>query len=367
MDYSAREMDAPRHDTPLSAELERALLVELKRSWGELNYLHFREAMRSPTLELTFAPSPLGTWRSESRTLTISRHLVLGQPWGVVVEVLKHEMAHQFVDEVLRVSDETAHGRAFRDVCARLGIDAAASGLPQARARSPEDERVLERVAKLLALAESDNRHEAEAAMRAAQQLLWKHNLDAAEARRERGYGFRHLGQPSGRVQEHERFLASILGRYFFVEVIWVPVYRPLEGKRGSVLEVVGSEENLEMATFVHGFLLETAERLWQAHKRERGIRGDRDRRAYLAGVMTGFRDQLAEGARESRERGLVWIKDAKLDEAFRSRHPRVVTVRYGGGGAREARDSGRAAGKGIVLSRPVKGGPSGGVRLLKA
>ena len=49
-----------------------------------------------------------------------------------------------------------------------------------------------------------------------------------------RNYGYRHLGRGSGRVLEHDRRLAKILIDYFFVEGMWLPIYRPLEGKRGT-------------------------------------------------------------------------------------------------------------------------------------
>src|SRR5262249_7846916 len=160
------------------------------------------------------------------------RRLVLGHPWGVVVEVLKHEMAHQYVHEVLGKRDESAHGPAFRDLCEKLGIDAGAAGVPSAAGTTADDERVLGRIARLLALAESANVHEAQAAMNAAQRLMLKHNLESVADHRRPGYGFRHLGKPTGRVGEADRLLGAILGKHFFVEVIWVPVYRPAEGKR---------------------------------------------------------------------------------------------------------------------------------------
>jgi hypothetical protein len=37
----------------------------------------------------------------------MSRTLVVGQSWGAVLEVLKHEMAHQYVHEILARTDET--------------------------------------------------------------------------------------------------------------------------------------------------------------------------------------------------------------------------------------------------------------------
>jgi hypothetical protein len=268
-------------------------------------------------------------------------------------------MAHQYVHEVLGEIEQTPHGRAFQEACARLGVDARASGVPEierARARIPEEDRVIERIARLLALAESPNRHEAEAAMAAAQRLMLKYNLESVRAHPERDHGFSHLGTPTGRVLEHQRLVAMILGKHFFVEAIWIPVYRPLEGKRGSILEICGTRSNLAIAEYVHGFLHATADRLWILHKGAIGIRGDRQRRAYLAGVMAGFADKLAHQDAKSRSEGLVWVRDGDLAKYFRRRHPYVRHVRHAGERRTEAWTHGREAGRKIVLHKPVQG-----------
>jgi hypothetical protein len=349
----------------LRADLEAALVRELGATYQDLNYALFRQKLGGAAIELTDVASRLGRWVPEVRAIEIARRLVLEHSWGVVVEVLKHEMAHQYVHEVLGKHDESAHGPAFRDVCERLGIDAGAAGVPNAHGTTAEDVHVLERIARLLALAESANVHEAQAAMNAAQRLMLKHNLSAVAEKRRAGYGFRHLGAPKGRVGEAERLLGAILGKHFFVEVIWVPVYRPLEGKRGSVLEVCGTPANLEMAAYVHAFLTHAAEHLWKEHKRARKIRGDRDRRTYLAGVMVGFLEKLNAQRTENREQGLVWVGDADLSLFFKKRHPRIVHVRHAGNRRTAAHAEGREAGRRIVLHKPVGGGPSGRVRLL--
>jgi hypothetical protein len=278
--------------------------------------------------------------------------------------VLKHEMAHQFVHEVLGKHDESAHGPAFRALCEDLGVDATAAGVPKAGA-SDEDAPILERIARLLALAESSNVHEAQAAMNAAQRLMLKHNLESVATKRREGYGFRHLGTATGRVGEADRLLGAILGKHFFVEVIWVPVWRPLEGKRGSVLEVCGTPANLEMAAYVHAFLTHAADHAWREHKRARRIRGDRDRRTFLAGVMVGFLEKLDTHRTEAQSQGLVWVGDAELDGFLRKRHPRVVHVRHAGNRRTAAHAEGREAGRKLVLHKPVGSGPSGSVRLL--
>jgi hypothetical protein len=359
----------PAHLSALSAQLEGALLRELVATWKHLNWDLFREAMGQPTFVLADATSTLGRWNREVRTIEISRTLALEQPWGVVIEVLKHEMAHQYVHEVLGVLDEQAHGPAFREVCERLAIDASASGLPASPkpTMAESDARILERIAKLLALAESPNVHEAEAAMAAAQRLMLKHNLEHRSARHARGYAFRHVGRPSGRITEGERKLASLLGDHFFVEAIWVPVYRAAEGKRASVLELCGTPANLEIAEYVHSYLMQTAERLWRDHQRAHGFEGNRERRTFVAGVMSGFAQKLAREKVKHKSEGLVWVRDGDLDVFMRRRHPHVHTVRYGGGRRGDAFAHGRAAGERIVLHRGVSGPAVSRGRLLKA
>jgi predicted SprT family Zn-dependent metalloprotease len=349
----------------LLTEVEAALLRELAREHEHLAWAHFKKRLRPVAFRLVDV-QVLGRWISDERTIEMSRELCVQQPWGVVLEVLKHEMAHQYVEEVLGVRDQTAHGPAFRDVCARLGIDARASGVPAADAtRSQDEERVLARIAKLLALAASDSEHEAQSAMNAAQRLMLKYNLELAATHARRDYAFRHLGRPRKRVFEAERLLAVILQEHFFVEVIWVPVYLAQEGRRASVLEACGTPANLDMADYAHGFLLQAADRLFTEHRRRHGTPG-RERQSFAAGVMAGFYGKLNDERRAQQQEGLVWVGDADLSEFYRRRHPRVHVARFASGGTSGARELGREAGRSLVLHRPVGAGSSGGgARLL--
>jgi hypothetical protein len=339
---------------PLSAALETALLRALGATWAEVNQNHFRGRLRRPVIALHDGQARLGLWDGKRRTLSLARALVLERPWGVVREVLKHEIAHQFVDEVLGVTDESAHGPTFEGVCRQHGIDAAATGLPAAGSEEAGDP-VLRRIARLLALAGSPNLHEAETAMKQAQRLMLKHNIDASVAAARRGFAFRHLGVPRGRIDAFEQILAGILADHFFVEVIWVPSYRPREGREGRVLEICGTPANLEVAAWVHGFLLETGERLWREHKRAHGVRLDGERRRYLLGMMMGFDEKLRAGAAESREEGLIWRGDPALEDYLRERYPRRSSGGRIGYHRTAAYEHGRRAGRDIVLSKPVQ------------
>jgi hypothetical protein len=350
----------------LSAELARLSLRAARRVYEDLNQSLFRSALRTPAFELTDVAGRLGRWVGGARTLELSRALLVEHGWGVLVEVLKHEMAHQYADEVLGVTDEGPHGPTFRQICRERGIDPRAAGLP--RSVPLAEEHVLERVAKLLALAESQNEHEAQAAMSAAQRLMLKHNLERVLADARTPYDFRHLGTPSGRVGESQRLLAAILADHFFVEVIWVPVWRPLEGKRGSVLEVCGAPENLELAEYVHTFVNRTGERLFREYRKRGHGFGGRERERFLSGLMAGFRDKLEAERQKSRAQGLVWRGDGELHAFFRQRHPHIRMTRHATHSGTEAYARGREAGRRLVVHRGVKAGPSAGApRLLGA
>lgn len=352
---------------PLSAELEALLLRELRACFDWENDARFRGRLQPPVFALSGAAARLGRWVRATRTLELSRALAVERPWPEVLAVLQHEMAHQFVDEVLGVHDETAHGETFQRVCAERGIDARAAGAPvPAEADGGDLDRVLERIRKLLALAGSPNQHEAELAMRKAHELMLRHNVEAAAARGERSFEVRHLGDPLRRATRVEADVVSLLSQFFFVKVIRVPVWMARHGRRGHVYEILGTRPNVEMASHVHAFLLATAERLWRENRGDRRVRSGRDRMQYQSGVVRGFHEKLAAERTELRGTGLVWIRDARLDEHYHARHPRITTQRRTVR-VSAAHAAGREAGRTVVLHKPVERGSSGATpRLLR-
>lgn len=341
----------------LTTALAAMALRAMARDYDQINYDLFGNALRRPALRLADADGQLGLWEPDPPTIAISRQLLSDRPWGVVLEVLKHEMAHQFVCEVLRKS-EAPHGPIFKQVCHDRGIDSAAAGA--IRSENAADSSLMHKITRLLALAESGNKHEAEAAMSAAQRLMLKHNLSPRETHA-RNFRYAHLGKPSGKVAESQRVLASILSEYFFVEVLWIDVWRVLEGKSGYVLEVCGEHQNVDLAEYVFSFLNQSAERLWSEHKDSNGIRGDKDRRTFAAGVMTGFYRKLQAEQRKNQAAGLIWLGDPELAGYFKRRYPRTRSMSYGTSSGSAAHAEGQKAGAALVLHKGVKGGPGTG------
>jgi len=142
-------------------------------------------------------------------------------------------------------------------------------------------------------------------------------------------------------------------------------VWRPVAGKRGTVLEVCGSPENVEMAAYVHSFLVHTAEQLWRAFKRDKKLRSNAAHQTFLAGVMSGFRDKLDVGRGQLQKEGIVWTGDPEVTRYLRQRHPYIRTTRHAARRRSAEFHHGREAGQRIVLHRGVEGRPSGAPRLL--
>jgi len=180
--------------------------------------------------------------------------------------------------------------------------------------------------------------------------------LDLAEMDSPRDYTSCHLGKCSGRIQEYEYALAHILEEHFFVRVIWVFSYDPLLDRPGRILQVSGTPENLEIARYVHGYVMNLTESLWQEHCRSGERRGG-TRLQYLAGVLHGLSDKLDSHRVElKQEHGLVWLGDPLLKDYFRYLNPRMR--RLGGGGVTRGDDyrAGVEDGKEITIRRGVTG-----------
>lgn len=321
---------------------------ELLIWWQYYNDLYAGGALEEPALKISSASSRLGEWHRDLRILTISQAHLDGDSWLEVMDTLRHEMAHQYVDEVLKVFDETPHGPAFRKACRllRVGLDAGGGDC---------DDRVRNVVSKLLALAGSPNEHEARLALAKARELLLKHNIEEAEVGGERRFGLRRLGPVRGRHHHYETVIGTLLRDYFFVRVIWVHTYDPGRGKPGSVLEVHGTETNLEMAEYVYTYLANTLDLLWREYQKTGKRRGERLR--YFAGIVEGFRDTLQQQAVVIEDKhALVFKGDRQLDEHVRYHHPRLASRRTGGAAVTQAFHDGKREGRGLRLRKPISG-----------
>mgnify|MGYP001346969788 CR=1 FL=1 len=314
--------------------LERSWLKRLAWHFDHVNYQYLGCALKRPLFILGDSKKKLGSWDGNRRTLMISHHHILSHDWETVVDTLRHEMAHQYVQEHLGLGAAAPHGREFRDACELLRCDPAAKAdaatLRKLEDSPSEKDRNLGRIKELLALAGSPNEHEAATAMRLAQKYLLKYNLDLEDLSATRNYEFLYLGDCASRVQEYQYVLSNILQEYFFVLAIWTYSYDPRRDKPGKRLQICGTKQNLEIASYVYDYVMGAARPLWDAHKTatatKKKLRGTRLQ--YLAGLLQGLKQKLErqKGSLE-REQGLIWVGDTRLGEYYRHLNPRIRNV----------------------------------------
>jgi hypothetical protein len=286
----------------IEEELEHRILRGLAHEWMaavELLDPRHKKKMRLPLFELGAMKTRLGFWSSEKRLICLSRQFVLDHPWEAVREVLRHEIAHQFNDQVFGTRNETDHGPKFKEACFHLRVDTRASkhfkNLNQQLADKPGNrfDRWRHRVQKLLALAESDNQHEAESAMLKAHQLMAKYNMERVyHPGEERNFQSAFVGRPALRHRRDEYHLAGLLQDYYFVQGIWVSVYVLEKGKIGRVLEISGTPSNIDMAAYVYDFVNRFIETEWRQYNREKKLTLHR-RTDFAIGIIEGFRAKL--------------------------------------------------------------------------
>jgi len=272
----------------------------------------------------------------EKKEICLSRNLVLNHSWDAVCEVLLHEIAHQFAEQVFFALDEPAHGPKFQRACHLLRANPKASGnyTPlDARvldnSSGPED-KILVRVKKLMALAQSQNQHEAEAAMTKAHELIKKYNVDLLSRGDRRDFLSIFVGSPALRHFREEYHLCSLLQEYYFVYGIWVPAYVLEKGKMGRVLEISGTQQNVRIAVYVHDFIHRFIDFQWDDYNRKRGL-GRYRKTDFAVGIIEGFRSKLKlqtkanKGGRNNY--GLIKIKDPLLQEHIRYRYPHTASI----------------------------------------
>lgn len=367
-----------RSPEELQGELWSHWTKQLYREYDNILF-QYGVKLRQPLIRITDVGATWGTWDAKLRCISIARRLIERHAWDVVVEILKHEMAHQWVTD--HYGDGGApHGERFLTACRRLGVAdwaARASGdLPaeivhwKERALSPDEERLLKRAEKLLALAASANEHEALLAMQRVRELYARYNIDRIRAGLKDGMVHLVVTRRQKRTSQAESMIYSLLTQFFFVKVVMGTRYDAADCCDYRIAEILGTRENVLMAEYVYHFLWNKAHALWDDYRQRHAAPGNA-RPSFLLGVLVGFREKLAkqeaaasaapEVPREE-ARALVARGDAELEAWVEQRYPRLSTRRfsttYADNGSFVA---GHSEGGRLTLNRPIE--RSDGVR----
>ncbi len=182
-----------------------------------------------------------------------------------------------------------------------------------------------------MALAQSQNQHEAESAMAKAHEFIAKYNIDILAREEGRHFVSVFVGHPALRHFREDYHLASLLQDFYFVYGIWVPAYVLDKGKMGSVLEISGTIQNVRIASYVHDFVKRFIDSRWQGYNKKRGLNRYR-KTDFAVGILKGFRSKLkwqdTQRRRHKGKLGLIKIEDPLLQEHVNYRYPYTASIR---------------------------------------
>lgn len=359
----------PAPHAPLQAAFERRVLQGLMAEWENALWLlpeALRQALKRPLFAIRPMPHRLGCWNPSKREITLSHALVSEHGWDDVREVLLHEMAHQVAHEGLASRAETDHGSGFKRACALLRANPQASGTyPTLRQRlqqgEPLDEnnRMVVKIQKLMALAESSNPHEAHAAMRKAYGLIARHNIDLIRHGHRQQYASIFLGRPRLRHFREAYHLAHLLQDYYFVQGVWVQAWDLEKARMGRVLEISGSFDNLKIAEYVFDNVRRYIDNAWAGYQKDKALNRYR-KTDFAVGVIEGFKSTLqntpAITPPVNDTRLPMRINDPALTDYLTRRYPHLRSFKKNGPAHdRNVLADGTECGKRLVVAKGIQ------------
>jgi hypothetical protein len=361
----------------IQESLEHRILHGLSCEWENALWLlphSDRDRMKRPFFALKDMTRRLGSWTGEKNELALSRSLVLNCSWDDVRQVLFHEMAHQYADQILGAAAAPCHGPAFKKACRLLRASAKASAafrpLHETLRNSEihENDRILIRIKKLMSLAESQNPHEAEAAMTKAHVLIKKYNIDLMRETSHRDFVSIFVGTPALRHHREVYHLANLLQSFYFVHGLWVSAYVVEKGKMGRVFEISGTVSNVNIASYVHDVVTATIHTQW--HRYNASKRLNRYRKTdFAVGIIKGFCNKLEAGKETAGPAGptraLIKTEDPLLKAYMAYKYPNTRSFQRAA--ARQddtVLKDGYGIGKKLLISKGITHRQTSGIQL---
>ncbi len=297
-------------------EWEKRVLRELYDDYAHI-LRERRLRLRPAAIALTDSDSFWAQWNPMTRTILVSRRLINNHNWFQVLSILRHEMAHQLLDEYGLPESEKPHGEQFYFACQRLGVPEEYTGASvclqstnldwREEKRDEVSEKMLEKVRKLLSLATSSNEHEALLAMNKVREIYAKYNLEEISKKS----SFAHLTITHGkkRIEAHQNRIISILVEHFFVQIIGTKLFDADTGEYHVGFEIVGTRENILMADYVYHFLLQQTNHLVSEMAKEKPL-SRVQKKSYRLGILSGFSEKLTDSEKQAHADGPAPLTD---------------------------------------------------------
>jgi hypothetical protein len=361
----------------LREKLEREMVERLQFEWERILYnLEYTDhelaaSLKMPSIVLMDMNSCLGQWVEDVREIRLSRTLLMNGRWDSVCEVLRHEVAHQMAATFSEQRLQSPHGEIFQTCCRKIQANPRASGNYRSLeervwedARN-EPDKIMGKVKKLMGLAASKNRFEAESAAAKANQFISRYNIDMIHHDKPRDFESIFITDAVLKRSQAAILASVIVEKFYFVETVWLTSFMVQRGRVGYMLELTGTVTNIKIADYVFHYILKYAESRWREYKKNHP--SCRSRSGYMTGVVAGFKEKLGSQKREFMVRAmgspddaddlgaLVAVEDKRLQRHFHMRHPRIrVTSMSHSTASRLAYESGKEQGRNLNVSKAI-------------
>jgi len=178
------------------------------------------------------------------------------------------------------------------------------------------DNKLIEKIQKLLSLSESSNQHEAKVALLKAQELLVKHKLSMQDVKNLKVYNSNIKDNPTNISFTKAKWkgeLADLIAENFGCYIYYMT-------RRINTIVFFGREEDVLVCNIVLEYAVDCIEEAIKRIQRgntkngfsNKGVSTD-----YAIGFIVGLRDKFQEQKRENQEWGLVLVRDKEVVQAY--------------------------------------------------
>lgn len=267
-----------------------AVLARIHSEYLNLIQSH-RVKIRPAILQITDSQNIWGDWNPTTRTIRLSQKLMEIGNWYQLTSVLKHEMAHQIVSEILQSID--GHGPDFQKACDMIGVPdefrnatVDFQSFPLDWKQRNESSGKISKIQKLLSLTSSTNPHEAELALIKAQNLGSTLNLNDHSQHMRNFYYHHQLKSKNGNISRLDKEMLHFLIQHYSVFGFIGQSYCLQKNQEEKTLEIMGLKENVLIADYVFKFLTRVMQ------EKSKNTKGSR--LSFQSGILEGFKSKLS-------------------------------------------------------------------------
>lgn len=274
---------------------------------------------------------------------------------GQLYNIVRHELAHYMT--FINFGDTIhPHAGEFKSFCQKMGwgeeVYNATTHLGEGRLNTFElvGSNIFRKVQKLLALATSKNKHEAEQAMVKSQQLLLKHNIESTfiEGEEEEKVFLKRIMKQK-KENAKMRSIAKIV-ETFFVSIVY--------SRAGGFiyLEILGNAVNIEIAEYVANVLHIELDKLWIHAQEFTNLKGMVAKNSFFRGIAKGYCDKIQALKREynSDVTNALMVIEKQLIDAKTMVYPRLSSTKSRANHCRESAALGEKMGRQLNINPAI-------------